>query len=132
VIARLIAALLALLTAAAVRAPHHDDELHVVTRVGTWTAERGWAVIDQGGVGFMGEPCAHLHLAAHRTSHGGPFGRIPELQPGDLVTVWASVECTYRIDSEGPTTSNLEPPFGDLLMQTSWPGGFFLLYGTRV
>lgn len=129
-IARLIAALLALLMA--VRAPHHDDTLTVQTRVGTWTAERGYAGLDLGHVGFTGEPCQHLHLAAHRTSHGAPFLRVPELQPGDLVTVFASVECTYRIDSEGPTTSNLLPPFGDLLLQTSWPGGFFLLYGTKV
>jgi sortase (surface protein transpeptidase) len=128
---RIIAALLALV--AAVRAPHHDDTLHLITRVGAWDVVRGFDHLDEGVVTFVGEPCDHLHLAGHRTSHGAPFARLPELHAGDVLTVWsASVECTYRVDAVEVVTSNVQPPFGDLLAQCSWPDGFFLVFGTRV
>lgn len=118
----------------AVRAPHHDDTLHVVMPVGEWEARRGdQSVIDQGLVVFWGEPCSHLWLAAHRSTHGAPFARLPETKPGDRWEVTSpSVACIYRIDRVQPVTSNVVPPFGDLMAQTSLPGGWFLVFGTRV
>ena len=52
--------------------------------VGEWDAQRGdQATLDRGLVVFWGEPCAHLWLAAHRSTHGAPFARLPETKPGD-------------------------------------------------
>jgi hypothetical protein len=102
--------------------------------VGEWDAQRGdQATLDRGLVVFWGEPCAHLWLAAHRSTHGAPFARLPETKPGDHWEVTSpSVACTYRIDRVQPVTSNLVPPYGDLMAQTSLPGGWFLVFGTRV
>ena len=133
-LARLLAALLALIASlVAVRAPHHDDSALVVTRVGTWDAIRGaQPELDQGHVViYEGEPCSHLHLAGHHTTHGAPFARLTELGVGDVVSVYASVGCTYRITRAVAWYSPLEPPYGDLLMQTSLPGGFWLMWGTK-
>jgi hypothetical protein len=116
------------------RAPHHDDSFTVAMPVGVFNAVRGGQdVIDQGLVSFTGEPCAHLHLAAHRSTHGSPFARIPELHAGDRLEVWSpSVACAYEIIRVEAVTSNIEPPFGDLMVQTSLPGGFFLAFGQLV
>jgi len=118
----------------ATRAAHHDDSALVQTRVGQWEAIRGGqAQLDEGHVViYEGEPCDHLHLAGHHTSHGAPFARLTELGVGDTVSVYASVGCTYRITRAEAYYSTVEPPYGDLLMQTSLPGGFWLMWGTRV
>ena len=49
----------------------------------------GVAEIDQGLIVLIaGCPgCAYIWLAAHRTTHGAPFARVAELQPGDVVAV---------------------------------------------
>jgi len=119
----------------AVRAPHHDDSATVRSRIGEWQAVRGdQRKIDEGRVViFNGEPCDHLHLAAHRSTHGSPFARLVELHAGDQLEVWTpSVSCIYEITEVRSVTSNLTPPYGHLMMQTSLPGGFFLAFGKRV
>jgi len=128
---------MALLTnLAAVRAPHHDDTalVQIPAIGGEWHAIRGaQPELDEGHVViYEGEPCDHLHLAGHHSTHGAPFARLPLLHAGDLVQVWSSVACTYRIDRVEDYYSTVEPPYGDLLMQTSLPGGYFLAWGTRV
>jgi len=130
-IIRLLLAMLMLLPA--VRAPHHDDTalVQIPAIDGEWQAIRGFEHLDEGRVTFVGEPCDHLHLAGHRSTHGSVFARLPELRPGDTVSVWASVGCTYHIDTVEAYYSNVEPPFGDLLIQCSLPGGFFLAFGHR-
>jgi len=53
----------------------------------------GWIPeIDQGLIVLIegcppGPGCPFTWLAAHRTTHGAPFARVPELQPGDVVAV---------------------------------------------
>jgi len=130
-------ALVALIASAvAVRTPHHDDTalVQIPAIDGEWQAIRGGQPeLDEGHVVIIsGEPCDHLHLAGHRSTHGAVFARLPRLVPGDTISVYASVGCTYRIDRVENYYSNLQPPFGDLLIQTSLPGGFFLGWGHRV
>ena len=134
---RWLMALVALIiTALPVRAPHHDDTalVQIPAIGGEWTAIRGGQPeLDEGHVVIIeGEPCSHLHLAGHHSTHGAPFARLPLLHVGDTVEVWSSVGCIYRIDRVEAYYSPLEPPYGDLLIQTSLPGGFFLGWGSRV
>jgi len=135
---RWLLALVALINvnAMAARAPHHDDTalVQIPAIEGEWQAIRGGqAAIDAGHVViFEGEPCEHLHLAGHHSTHGAVFARLPSLRPGDTVSVYASVGCTYRIDRVENYYSTVEPPYGDLLIQTSLPGGFFLGFGSKV
>lgn len=133
-IARLVALILSvMMPLLPVREPHHDDTLHVRMPVGEWDAVRGFQHLDEGRVTFVGEPCAHLHLAGHHSSHGAPFARLTDIKAGDTIEVWSpSVACTYRVDRVEAYYSPYEPPYGDLLMQTSLPGGFFLVFGTKV
>ena len=121
-------------TSVAVRTPHHDDTalVQIPAIGGQWQAVRGFEHLDEGLVTFQGEPCEHLHLAGHHSTHGAPFARLPELHAGDIVQVWSSVACTYRIDRVEAYYSTIEPPYGDLLIQCSLPGGFFLGFGSKV
>lgn len=74
-----------------------------------------------------------MWLAGHRSTHGAPFAALTDTKVGDRWQVWSpSVSCTYRVDRIERVTSNEVPPLGDLFAQTSLPGGFFLVFGTKV
>ncbi len=76
-----------------------------VPRIGlNWPLFEGVTLhnIDRGpshwpGSAMPGQP-GNVVVAGHRTTHGGPFGRINELVPGDEVTfVVGGTRTTYRV-----------------------------------
>jgi sortase (surface protein transpeptidase) len=74
------------------------------------------AVTDSGrswhwtGSGLMGEENVHVAMFAHRTSAGGPYRYLDQLQPGDTYTVTTSDrrEYTYRMVRRDLTNSAKE------------------------
>ncbi|TCO32322.1 sortase family protein [Kribbella orskensis] len=59
-------------------------------RPGTVIQDRGVAASPRGSAGGVGPgETGNFILTAHRTTHGRPFGRVPELQNGDHILVTA-------------------------------------------
>jgi sortase (surface protein transpeptidase) len=76
-------------------------------------------------------------LAGHRTSHGSPFLRIPELAAGDTITFTSSEGAwTYRLVSGGIVPGYVDnhvvfgtdPGAKRLFLQTSWPNNQRVTY----
>lgn len=68
-----------------------------------------------------------IWLAGHRTTHGGVFARLPDVEIGDRVCVYS--RC-YTIVSRRFWSSQASPGWlGPLVLQTSLPGGVLLLVG---
>ena len=86
---------------------------------------------------WPGEGCT-VHLAAHRSSHGSTFAKVPLLRAGDPITVsYDGTTYRYVVDSlqvaQRATDTNLLI-VGDLVVQTSHPDPalVYLVYATMV
>lgn len=69
-----------------------------------------------------GDGCL-IWLAAHRSTHGATFARVPELAPGDVVViVRGATGYAYEVYEREivPAAVLREQMHGDLLIQTSW------------
>lgn len=95
---------------------------------GAVTAVTGWAGMSS----CLPPSTCTVWLAAHRTTHGSTFGPVEHLSVGDIVTIRQDNErWDYRITHKDycNTTACI---YGDLALQTSWPGTRLFAYGERV
>lgn len=84
---------------------------------------------------WPGDGCT-VHIAAHRTTHGGSFRALPELAPGDIVEFGhGGVVHRYRVSSIAVVLRASDPRrviHGDLVLQTTHPerGYVYLVYAS--
>ncbi|MET0461463.1 MAG: sortase, partial [Ilumatobacteraceae bacterium] len=86
---------------------------------------------------WPGDGCT-VHLAAHRSSHGSTFARVPSLKPGQLITLgYEGTVYRYSVDSVQVVERALDTNttiVGDLVLQTSHPDPtlVYLVYATLI
>jgi sortase family protein len=85
---------------------------------------------DSAGGCWPGGDCT-VWLAGHRTSHGGVFGKVPQLAPGDELTLQYGGSTFGYVVTDSSFVDRADPPsdfeHGDLMIQTSWTHGQVLL-----
>lgn len=88
------------------------DDGHIVVWNGCYPTYRGCTV----------------WLAGHRTSRGGVFRQLPDLEPGDVVVIgWDHITYRYQVTDKRIVPLETKPGdhdvYGDLILQTSWING---------
>lgn len=76
-------------------------------------------------------PTGTRHIAGHRTTHGAIFNALPQLEPGDTITITDhGVDSTWVLDyvDHGWDCDDI---YGELVLQTSHPdGGAYIFHFT--